>query len=303
MTHPSTSRLAQLTHDEDGTTITEFVLLLPVFLLIFIGMINLSSLHHAGLEVNISASKQVWAKALPIQMDQDSNAPAFNYNDAKAASNSNLTGRTDPGSPVRTFMQARWNAGEQNGSLGESHAMLGSVYSQSIDQTELDLNQFHNLGSSSPGMSRLLTLSQQGNTNMQFNGITPDLNSLVTTPMARQLLNDASTGMVSASSNTNGLLGGAQADLSSFNNHTLLAQGAGIRYGSVSSKHARTLMIAGNSFELNANYDVLLAPVAYESQATQQRVHGIARFAMEDQLVYNTLLGIQVDEKVDLTGY
>ena len=46
-------------------------------------------------------------------------------------------------------------------------------------------------------------------------------------------------------------------------------------------------------FELDANYDMLVAPVAYENDGQQLRTIGISRLGMEAHTLYSTVLGIE----------
>jgi Flp pilus assembly pilin Flp len=53
--------------DEEGTALTEFVLVLPVFIVIFIGMGDMYKMQNASVSIQINATKRMWTEAIPVQ--------------------------------------------------------------------------------------------------------------------------------------------------------------------------------------------------------------------------------------------
>jgi hypothetical protein len=61
--------LKRLHQDDQGTALTEFVICLPVFIFIFIGIADLYRVHNTTSILQISAAREMWTRALPIQKD------------------------------------------------------------------------------------------------------------------------------------------------------------------------------------------------------------------------------------------
>ena len=283
-------KIGELHRDEEGTTITEFVLLLPVFITIFAGMLNLSRLEHNSVEAHVTASKQLWDQALPVQKDDATNG-FTTYSDAQTRSAQNIANRTDPAkNNIRSFLLNRWN---RSGSLGDSNYMIQDIYNTALDASEFDLNQYHELSQSSTAMKRLLQLESEGNSDLRLQ-LTDNINPLVSTQMARLVLDDANNSPVANAPSVNKLLD-ASAQIAG-QSGSRLAIGAGHRYGNVASSVSRDATLAGDDFDLYANYDVLVAPVAYETQTQQLRTIGISRLGMDAHTLYSTILGIEGTE-------
>jgi|GEM_PF-6908642 hypothetical protein len=283
--------LGGLHHDEEGTTITEFVLLLPVFITIFAGMLNLSRLQHNSVEAHVSASKRLWDQAIPVQKDEETNG-FTNYSAAQNRSAQNIAQRTDqPHNNIRSFLQNRWN---ESGTLGDSMYMISQVHDSYLltgnGNTEFDLNEYHQFSKSSSAMERLLKLESEGNSDLQLE-LTENINTLVSTPMARLVLDDANNTPVSTTPRVNRLLN-ASSQIAG-QSGSRLSIGAGLRYGNVGVTIERDANVAGMDFELDANYDMLVAPVAYENDGQQLRTIGISRLGMEAHTLYSTVLGIE----------
>ena len=102
--------LGGLHHDEEGTTITEFVLLLPVFITIFAGMLNLSRLQHNSVEAHVSASKRLWDQAIPVQKDEETNGFTNKTAALKTSRNAPISPTTTSAASCRTAgtRAARW---------------------------------------------------------------------------------------------------------------------------------------------------------------------------------------------------
>jgi hypothetical protein len=53
--------------EDEGTALTEFVICLPVFIIIFIGISDLWKMQNAAVAVQIIATKNMWTAAIPVQ--------------------------------------------------------------------------------------------------------------------------------------------------------------------------------------------------------------------------------------------
>jgi len=63
--------------DERGTAMTEFVAMLPVFITIFAGIVNMGVLQRDGVRVKIIAAKNMWTEAMSVANDD----PLTGFND------------------------------------------------------------------------------------------------------------------------------------------------------------------------------------------------------------------------------
>ena len=61
------ARLERVWRDERGSALTEFVVGLPVFMLMFVGIVNLWAVGLAGVRTKGTAHNKMWAKAIDIQ--------------------------------------------------------------------------------------------------------------------------------------------------------------------------------------------------------------------------------------------
>ncbi|MFB6264561.1 MAG: TadE/TadG family type IV pilus assembly protein, partial [Bradymonadaceae bacterium] len=66
-TSDGTGWIDRLAGDERGTALTEFVITLPVFVVIFSGLVYLGRLTHGSMEVRLEATEQMWSRAMDVQ--------------------------------------------------------------------------------------------------------------------------------------------------------------------------------------------------------------------------------------------
>jgi hypothetical protein len=62
-------RVLRRLRDEDATAMTEFVICLPVFLILFVGIADLGKMLSVGTEVKVRANTEMWNDALPVSKD------------------------------------------------------------------------------------------------------------------------------------------------------------------------------------------------------------------------------------------
>ncbi|QDG51799.1 hypothetical protein FIV42_13910 [Persicimonas caeni] len=58
--------LSAFDRDERGTAMTEFIITLPVFIIIWVGMLNLYQVERQSVRVKIEAGKQMWVNAMDV---------------------------------------------------------------------------------------------------------------------------------------------------------------------------------------------------------------------------------------------
>lgn len=125
MIHHMKRRAAQLLRklqgEEEGTALTEFVICLPVFIFIFVGMTDLFNLHNKTTTMQITTIGKMWGKALPIQKNM-MNAQYMNAQVGAAMTTSTLGDRGDM-STLQSVNEYLVPAGQlAGGHFGESFA-------------------------------------------------------------------------------------------------------------------------------------------------------------------------------------
>lgn len=67
MSDMTTKQLLARLNDEDGSAMTEFVIGLPVYIILFLGILNLGNLNIGGVLVKGQAHREMWEEAIKIQ--------------------------------------------------------------------------------------------------------------------------------------------------------------------------------------------------------------------------------------------
>lgn len=251
-------RLIQHFHsDEDGSAMTEFVISLPAFLVIFVAIFQFTMVQAAATEVHVRAAKRVWTAALPVQktkMMQDHMVPALSATKSGPIVNARggfLSKATDGAAKVIGL--------PLTGHFGESYAMV---------------IKYETLGVARFGLPT-------------GNRVKKSVREVVNTGVAQRMASDglskpsASSGL-GALSSVIGSVGGR------------MALGAGIRYGLVEGKDEKTVTLPGGvSWTTNAMYDVMVSPYPHSSGTDHAQTVGIVRLTIEECQLYSTILGIE----------
>lgn len=284
-------RVRRLGRDEGGTTLTEFVIILPVFILIFAAMLRLSRIHHSSVEVQITATRQMWNEALQVERSDSVNSSFASSSEAVNDALDKLDERDEP-TPVDGLVTQRWNALENQGHFGESWTMVSPLISAGYTSSDLDLDEYSKVHSPNNARFDEDPSNQLDPTNT--------LNDVVITKVARNLFNDAGSAddMPSAVVSTDvPQFNQASTGIHSFTG-TRMANGAGVRYGIALGKEEQTLSLIGfaSPLELKAGFDTLVAPHAHSTTDEQMRTVGMTRLTMQDENLYQTLPGLQTEE-------
>jgi len=64
--HSPLRLLSSFHKNEDGTAMTEFVVVLPIFILMFVGMNELYKTNRQGLRAKITAAKSTWQASMDV---------------------------------------------------------------------------------------------------------------------------------------------------------------------------------------------------------------------------------------------
>ncbi len=289
--------LTQLHRDESGATLTEFVVMLPIFLLVFYGVMELGQFSRKGSEAPIKAYKQTFDQALEYQKDFYAMGWNVHATSAAVSAGDQLAGTaiTSESSPVHnrsTSIKVAANATEAttylglgaNGHMGESHMRTEAVGMVG------DLQGCE--GAMPPDSNDCIELNPH---------LTNDLRDLVgESDFAYGLLNDGPD-----ASSFSGMGGGVFSSLNNVLSGIGIrpAMAAGIRYGTVTGRHDETYSFAGRDVEMNAFFNTLVPPGTHGGgqgpRVDALYATAISRFTMQGQDHYADLPGIKWSQPLD----
>ena len=118
------SRVKKLHHGEDATAMTEFVIGLPVFILLFVGIINLQMAGSNSIIVKGVAHQKMWRKAIDVQTGY---VPDWSVNPALAAGHASWFHSQTGGSALDYALDAGDGAAA---ALGLSGGIMANSYSR-----------------------------------------------------------------------------------------------------------------------------------------------------------------------------
>lgn len=248
--------MRNLHRDEDGTSLTEFVICLPVFIIIFIGIWDLSYMSRDSVRVKTSAAKLTWQAAMePARVSGLRQLlPDFQTTLPALAAVQSLPKINSPRSSIIPDLQATLSTGQMalKGSDGESRA--------------------YKSWASAPG------------------GLDPWKHPRLT--FAQRITQDDRIRVLPRGGKGLGLLNVAAVPVSLFG--TRHAMAAGTRYGMVQGKSSISGTVsAGYSYNLGAAYDVLLSPVSRSGDpANTTVIHGFSRLTAEEDRCLKSVLSI-----------
>lgn len=310
--HIAASLCRRLHLDERGTTITEFVIVLPVFVLIFSATLALSRMQHTGIEVQIRASSDMWEQAIAIQTDTALDSTSSHMMPAQGSAEARvLLDSLDPDSPARDasshiMMSNRWAQSESNGHMGEAKAMVDPIQAYMPDNFGLDayskLQQAH---------SRYNDVAM-----VESHDSVGDLFDPVSKHAAFHLLNDASSMQALPTSNIqqpwngSGLYplldsttpeGTIYSNVAGMMGSSRMALATGLRYGTVRGIDEQEVIhpMFPSSPMLSAGFDTLIAPKAHQTDEEHARTNYISHMTLMNESLYSTLLGIEYEERFE----
>lgn len=296
--------------DQRGSTLTEFVIVLPIFVLVFNGVMILGEFTRKGSEAPIRAYKQTFDQALVFQKDfftADWNVvPATAAVDAAdQLAGTSMMGDSSPAHNSSGAVEVVANVTEGaaygglgfRGTMGESRTRAGAI--AVVPGTKL-------YGREGPGPAMPADSTRLDGTGDE-DRITSDLKDLVgESEYAFDLLNDG----VSPSS-FSGSGGGAFSALNSLVTAAGIrpAFAAGIRYGTVSARHEEDFTFAGRTISIDAHFSTLVPPgttgddtcpvFGQGPRCDAARATTVSRLTMEGHEQYKDLLGIQFSNPLD----
>ncbi|MFP4598976.1 MAG: TadE/TadG family type IV pilus assembly protein [Persicimonas sp.] len=298
-------RLARLHRDESGATLTEFVIMLPIFLLVFNGVMILGEFSRKGSEAPINAYKGTFEKAIDFQ----NSAFALDWSTQSTTGGGRaltqlLPGDGDEAAPVHNrsgAVEAAATATEgaaygslaAQGHMGESNTRARSI------GVALDLEGCEGIV---PGDSDDCVPLNGGGTNDR---LTSDIGDLVGgSDYAKALLDDSVKFNSPNSSGAFDLLNDALDILGA-----RPAIGAGIRYGTVAHRSGEPFTFAGRTTDISAHFSALIPPSTQGGgqgpRVDALRATAVNRLTMESSQHYHykDLLGIKWSQPLDSASY
>lgn len=255
--------LRRFRRDERGTALTEFIIVLPIFVIIFAGVGHLTRLNKTAIRLGATSYAQMWDKAIKVQNGEQG------IHVVPAAA----------GQAVRT------NAGKYRG-LQEEPGMQ-QIVRHEANNHGMGLIQGGHMGESFQRVRRVRNNVElrhvDADVTNQISGVTGE------SAYAQRLFDDSGSAQSLYPNNAGGL--GSLLDGQGL--RPVLA--AGIRYGTVIGSNHESVEVGGRSIELAHYFTTLVAPTwRGEDTAT-----AVARSAMFGVAPYDDVLGIATDQPLD----
>ncbi len=248
-------QLRQLLRDERGTSMTEFVMFTPIFIVIFAGVVNLGKFGVVTTQVQMKAQQQMWDEAIQVSyslsdgaehattISGGGEAAATNFGYVTEAPTARATGYTYNGG-VMTLLGT-------TGHWGESYGRVKPFHLISIATVE-------------PEITAKNIISEQ--------------------PYPQAILNDGLNRPM-----PDGLVGIVTSILSG--SGAIPAIGAGIRYGEAFGEEVKNFNVGrAGSFQAQAHYDVLVPPSPLKGLETKITFGLAWAMAQTEDNYYNLLI-------------
>lgn len=218
----SLSLWGRFQRNQDGTALTELVIMLPVFILIWVGILNLFKLENGGMRAKITASSQTWNKAMTV------------------ARGGHVPHRTE-GTPLFAGVDAINNINDLPSENGDTFATLKNL--------QLAYGGTRGEAQNAATMARIVGQTPGRVPGQRFEN-----------RYSRDMLDDSRSNFISSAPGP--LFVYFPVILQSMRsmgfNHT---PATGNRYGSVYGQHTESVDINGVTRNMSATYDVLNSPV------------------------------------------
>ncbi len=245
--------------DERGSAMTEFIIILPVFVTVFAGVVHLRTLNATATQVGATAYADMWDQAIAVQVDDpgihSSPGPSGNAISMNLQTYAARQQERGPRSIVKYETGRMANELGDNGHMGESYARVSRVR-QDVELRYID------------------------------GDLTNDVRGVTGESRYGELLFNDGNGAGVYSAHHGGPLGSLDRLIDGPGLRPVLA--AGNRYGSVIGQKKEKVTVAGRDFEMARYYTTLVAPHwRSEAQAT-----AVTRTAMDGIDAYDNLLGI-----------
>lgn len=283
---PSSRWLNSFGADESGATLTEFVIVLPVFILIFAGIMKVTLLQSSTVQLKMAATEELWERASEVQ--RGTRAPDDHTQPGAAGPASrNIVNRSQVENDFSDDADRSMAVGTlQNGLTGRADAALDTPYGRTDIRTQARLQDLPPSTGSSPAPD-VDNIVRRRNAGINYSA----------SPWTERLVDGTSN----ARRPPNAPPPVGDMNISPQGDQSVPAFAAGIRYGLVTSdervKQSVIDALPGYSTrdQLRAGYDTLVAPVPITTGPERFRPVGMSRRFMErhpGQL--SELLGIEM---------
>ncbi len=256
-------RLERFGADERGTALTEFIIVLPIFVIIFAGVGHLTRLNKTAIRLGATAYSDMWDKAVEVQTgDAGIHQVPGTAGQAVSANAHKYRGLQEEQGMQQIVRHETNNHGTgllQNGTLGESFQRVRRARN-SVELRHIDADLTN-----------------------QISGVTGD------STYARSLFDDSG----SAQTLFPGNAGNMGSLLDGHGIRPVLAAGA--RYGTVIGSKKGSVDVGGRTIKLKHYFTTLVAP----SPRGEDAATAVARSAMFGVSAYDNLLGIATDQPLD----
>ncbi len=256
---PGRALLERMLRDERGSTLTEFIILLPIFVMVFAGIVNLFRLNQTTVRVAGRAYSKMWDEAIKVQKSSaglhSSAQLAGSDIHAHMATYHGLQDKMGRQQIVRHETNSQADGLSSHGTMGESFAR--------VKRARNDVKISHIDGD-----------------------LTSDIGGVVdNSTYGRRLFDDGGGASNYFPSHTGGL---SQLDRQISGSGLRPVLAAGLQYGSVVGHDKQTVDVAGKHFTMAHYYTTLVAP-HWRSEGVATAV---ARSALDGIQPYDNLLGI-----------
>ena len=243
--------------NQRGTTLTEFLITLPIFIVIFVSMVRIGQFELTAGVVWETAYQDTWAKALPLSQAQVVAADSLHKH-----GNPNVAG------------------GAASGQLAE-HSTYNRIGGIKSVVTRLENRTYSGLQSSGhwgESMERVRPSAEYLNFDQVGSHLTGQPSTIIGSSSYAKGLVDDSGGTVTTPNGGSGVAA---------------AVGAGVRYGTVFGKSEINPVIMGINIPMYIHFNTLVAPMPFTESTTTMEV---ARDVMLKQLHYRNILGISMSQ-------
>jgi hypothetical protein len=255
---------------------TEFIVTLPIFLIIFSGILKLSKIQSTTVQLKVASLQEMWNDSVDVQEGdryRSSEGPARWYHSP------------DAGRPSRRIVQ---NRDRSRGTLSFSDAM---------DERRFRALQSHGTAGE---IEAMLEAQPAGDAVLDSTNLNDgDVRTRLTDTISSMNRWEASDGVFNDErrdiefGNQHELESAFAGTRSRTGSPSTMAFGAGVRYGLIRARHDEMLRIAGMSLDLSTGYETLAPPVPMASESRARQTVGTARRSLEDHGSFGTVLGIE----------
>lgn len=298
-------RLRRFAHrfhrDRSGTSLTEFVIMLPIFLLIFQGIVKLGQFTRKGSEPPVEAYQKTFGKTVEKQKDSPLIPTSSHFHPSSGGGGAlNQTWSKSPpynkSGTVRTVTKGAETAA-YGGLIAGGH-MDESAVRVTGTRAVADIKGCQ--GPTTPAAHKCVDLdigTRDSYVKSNMEGVTGEA------PYATDLLDD-SPGNDMDQSNASGPLGRLNGFISSTGVRPAIA--AGVRYGTVTGRSQRNYSFMGEDMDMRAYYSNLVPPATTGGPngplADALRATAVSRLTMQGKDYYAELPGIASRQPLNNLG-